>query len=210
MKKNRIIILSVIGLATLIVSSGFTINITSCKRTEDTVVKEEVQKQKINMFLTHGHCSTPFAGKLDQLTVDFGRLREDEGNPVENMKMSFVIDPNSFNVCAGEELTKKIKTHGLFMDKNEDRIVFKSTDVYTMGMDWYQVNGKLSIKGVERAVKFFVTGIRDPKQTRPKSMVLEGQVNLLDWGIDYDKIVNGQSNKNPTKMMHINMRFDLC
>jgi polyisoprenoid-binding protein YceI len=210
MKKIKIIAFSTTVLAGIIVISGFTRNTSSSKETE-TILSERVeQKQTINLFVTYGHCSTPFAGELDRLTVDFGTLREDGGNPVENMKMSFVVDPNSFNVCAGEELTKKIKTPGLFMNKNEDRIIFESTNVYTMGMDWYQVNGKLSIKGVEKDVKFFVTGIRDKDQNRPKSMVLEGQFNLLDWGIDYDKIVNGKSDTIPTKWMHINMKFGLC
>ncbi len=167
-------------------------------------------KQTINMFVTHGHCSTAFAGKLDRLTVDFGELRNDGGNPVENMKMSFEINPNTFNVCAGDELTAKIKTPGLFIGKENENITFRSTDVYTMGLDWYQVNGKLSIKGVERSVKFFVTGIRDPKESRPNAMVLEGQFDLQDWGIDYDKIVNGKPAIVPTKMVHLNMRFGLC
>lgn len=210
MKKNKIIVISVIVLTTLIVVSGFTLRTASCKKTEVVSVKEDDQVQTINMFVTHGHCSTPFAGILDRLTVDFGPLREDGGNPVENMKMSFVVDPNTFNVCASDELTQRIKTPGLFIGENDEKIIFNSTNVFTMGLDWYQVNGKLSIKGVEKDVKFFVTGIRDTNQSRPSSMVLEGQFNLLDWGIDYDKIVNGKSDAVPTKWMHINMKFGLC
>lgn len=210
MKKNKIIVLSGIVLTTLIVVSGFTLRTSSCKKTEPIVIKESPQKQTANFFVTHGHCSTPFTGKLDRLTVDFGPLRMDGGNPVENMKMSFVIDPNTFNVCAGEELTARVKTPGLFISENDEKITFKSTNVFTMGIDWYQVNGKLSIKGIERNVKFFVTGIRDTDQNRPKSMVLEGQFNLLDWGIDYEKIANGKSYATPTKWMHINMKFGLC
>jgi hypothetical protein len=76
-----------------------------------------------------------------------------------------------------------------------------------MGLDWYQINGKLSIKGVERNVKFFATGIRDPKVLNPTSIVLEGQIDLMGWGIDYDKIVHGKSEPIATKWMHLNMRF---
>ena len=79
-----------------------------------------------------------------------------------------------------------------------------------MGVDWYQINGKLSIKGVEQDVKLFATGIRDPKASKASSIVLEGQFNLLDWGIDFDKIVNGKSDPLPTKWMYLNMRFGIC
>jgi hypothetical protein len=41
------------------------------------------------------------------------------------------------------------------------------------------------------------------------SLVLQGQMNLLDWGIDYDLIVNGESLSTPTKWMFINMTIDM-
>ena len=44
----------------------------------------------------------------------------------------------------------------------------------------------------------------------PSILVLEGKMNLLDWGIDYDKIVNGKSDSVPTKWMYINMKIDMC
>jgi polyisoprenoid-binding protein YceI len=125
------------------------------------------------------------------------------------MSISFDIDPNSFIVCKGEDLTARIKTPGLFIGKPNEKITFRSTQVYTMGLDWYQVNGILSIKGVEKEVQLFVTGIRDPKDTMASSLVLQGQMNLLDWGIDYDLIVNGESLSTPTKWMFINMTIDM-
>ncbi len=79
-----------------------------------------------------------------------------------------------------------------------------------MGLDWYQINGKMGIKGEERDVKFFATGIRNPKDSKPSSIVLSGKINLEDWGIDYDKIVNGKSDQVPTKWMYFNMRFMIC
>ena len=197
-------------LATIIVVSGFVKSTPSCeKKVATTAVKENKQNQTINMFVTHGHCSTPFGGIVNNLKVDLTD-RDDGGNPLENMKLSFEIDPNSFNVCANNELTERIKTPGLFIGDKEEKITFRSTNVYTMGLDWYQVNGKLSIKGVEKDVKFFVTGIRDSKDTMPSSIVLEGQLDLLDWGIDYDKIVNGKSDPVPTKLMYLNMRIKMC
>lgn len=206
MKKNKIIILGVAVLATAFVVSGFSKKETSSTEKEMISVNKETEQQTINMFVTHGHCSTPFSGVVKDLKLDYAK-RTDRGNLLEDMKLSFNIDPNTFIVCAGEELTKKIKTPELFISEGNDMITFRTTEVFTMGLDWYQINGKLSIKGEERAVKFFATGIRDPKQSNSTQMILEGQFNLKDWGIDYDNIVNGKSNSVPTKWMHLNMRF---
>ncbi len=164
--------------------------------------------QTINLFVSHGHCSTPFGGLVSNLDINLNK-RVDLGNPLEDMKIAFEIDPNSFNACSGEDVTNRVKTPGLFLTEKSENITFKSTQVYTMGMDWYQINGKLSIKGVERDVKLFATGIRAPQASMTHTLILEGQMNLLDWGIDYDLIVNGKSDEVPTKWMHINMKIDL-
>lgn len=208
MKKIKIVVLSFAALLAIVVISAFTKSASVSPETEVVSVQKNKEYQQINLFVTHGHCSLPFAGTVDSLKV-ITQIREDEGNPIEGMKMSFQINPESFNVCASEDLTASIKTPGLFIGKNNEPITFRSTDVYTMGLDWYQVNGKMSIKGVEKDVKFFVSGIRDPKESSPSSLVLEGQVNLHDWGIDYDKIVNGRSDDAPTKMMHLNMKIKM-
>ncbi|WP_298422140.1 YceI family protein [uncultured Kordia sp.] len=214
MKKIKIIVLPFIVLAIALVISGYTKNETNSKsndvvHTNKTIdVIKGKQHQTMNLFVTHGHCSTPFAGTVNDLKLEIPS-RDDLGNPLENMRISFKIDPNTFNVCNSEELTAKIRTPDLFIGIGNEQIVFKSTNVYTMGLNWYQVNGKLSIKGVEKEVKFFVTGIRDPKETMASSLVLSGQMNLFDWGIDYDKIVNGKSDSVPTKLMYVNMKFDV-
>jgi len=206
MKKIKIVVLSTLIVAVVIVGSGFT----KCTSLNEKQIATSLKKknQTINMFVTHGHCNTPFMGSVDNLKLELVP-REDLGNPLEGMRLSFDIDPNTFNVCAGEELTEKIKTPGLFISKNKEQMTFRTTDVFTMGLDWYQINGKLSIKGVERSVKLFATGIRNPKESNSTSLILEGQINLLDWGIDYNKIVNGKSDNIATKWMHFNMRIDL-
>ncbi len=207
MKSIRVIILTLAILLTSIVTSGFTEEMTSYQEYEGPTI--QASKQMINMFVSHGHCSLPFAGEVSALKVVIPH-REDGGNPLENMTISFEINPNTFNVCRGEDLTKKIKTPGLFTDENFDKITFESTDLYTMGLGWYQINGNLSIKGVKREVKFFATGIRGSLEQETSKLVLESQLNLYDWGIDYDKIVNGESGNQQTKWMHLNMIIDLC
>jgi hypothetical protein len=53
------------------------------------------------------------------------------------MKISFKVDPNTFNVCLGEVLTKKIKTSSLFIGENEEKMSFRTTNVYTIRLEWY-------------------------------------------------------------------------
>ena len=208
MKKIKNIVLSLGVLLIIIVVSGYTKSNSDLINNETVPVIEKNQNQTINLFVTHGHCSTPFGGVVENLNVGVSH-RLDFGNPLEDMEISFEINPNTFKVCAGDDLTERVKTPGLFINENEDNMIFKSTQVFTMGVDWYQVNGKLSIKGVEKEVKLFVTGIREPNDTMASSLVLEGQMNLLDWGIDYDKIVYGESNNVPTKWMYMNMKIDM-
>ena len=208
MKKFRNIVLSLTLLVIILVSSGYSRSTTTIQNNENVTGLENKQNQTINLFVTHGHCSTPFAGIVNDLKVTL-QPRTDLGNPLEDLKISFEVDPNSFNVCAGDDLTSRIKTPGLFIGKDNEKITFRTTDVYTMGLDWYQINGKMSIKGIEKDVKLFATGIRDPKDTMSSLLVLEGQMNLFDWGIDYDKIVNGKSDSVPTKLMHINMKIKI-
>jgi len=204
-KRNNAV--SVIAIITLIIVTGFTASTTSCQKKEkNNEVKEK--KYVINMFVTHGHCSTPFSGSVDNLKLELEE-HPDLENPLEGMKISFEIDPNTFNVCASEELTQTIKIPGLFISKKNEKITFRTTAIYTMGIDWYQVNGMLSIKGVEREMKFFVTGIRNSSATRPTFLVLEGRVNLFDWDIDYNKIAGLDAQLDSSKWMHLNMRFDL-
>ncbi|RLK03368.1 YceI family protein [Tenacibaculum discolor] len=206
--KNRILLVGV--LLTIVLVSGFAKSTSTVTPKEIKEVAEVVKNKTINMFVTHGHCSTPFGGIVNDLKVDIP-VRMDAGNPLENMSISFEVNPNSFRVCRGDEadLTARIKTKGVFINDQNDNITFRTTNVFVMGVDWYQINGMMSIKGVEREVKFFATGIRDSYKSMSSELVLQGQVNLLDWGIDYDKLVNGQSSNVPTKWLYLNMKIEL-
>lgn len=201
MKKRFLII---IALGAVVVFSGYTNSTFEADKKEKSRVFEG---GFMNLFVTHGHCSTPFSGTINNLQVITSK-RKDQGNPLENMKLSFALDPDSFKVCrGGVDLNKRIKKPGIFVNEEKEQITFKSTNVYTMGIDWYQVNGIMSIKGVEKEVKLFVSGIRETNETYPNFLILEGRVNLFDWGIDYDKIVTGSSNNISTKWMHFNMKI---
>lgn len=208
MKKITVVILSIVVLTTIIVTSGFAKGTASCQEDDVISVTKNKEIQTVNLFVTHGHCSTPFAGHVHNMEI-ITMERDDQGNPLEEMKVSFEIDPNTFQVCAGDEETESIRTPGLFINESGDKITFRSTDVYTMGLNWYQINGKLSIKGIEKSVKLFATGIRGPKEAMATSLVFQGKMNLLDWGIDYDLIVNGKSDPVPTKWLYLNMTVEL-
>jgi polyisoprenoid-binding protein YceI len=148
MKKIKIILLSVVALTIVAVVSGFRSEEKKDVERDELVSQKNQPNQTMNFFVTHGHCSTPFAGRVDRVTVELPPL-EYEGNPIEIMKLSFVVDPNTFNVCSGDELTLRIKPPGLFISESNEKITFTTTKVLTMGLDWYQVNGMLCIKGVE-------------------------------------------------------------
>lgn len=209
MKNIKKIILPFVVLLTIVVASGFTNGTSPWKEVAENPELETKHNQTVNLFVSHGHCSLPFGGIVNDLKITTSQ-RDDQGNPLEGMKISFAIDPSSFNSCVGEEYTAQVKTPGLFFSERHQKITFQSTHVYTKGVDWYQVNGTMSIKGVEREVTFFATGIRNPKDIMPSSLVLEGQMNLFDFEIDYEKIVNNNSREITTKWMHINMKIDMC
>lgn len=213
MKKIKIISISLISL----VSFAFINNYSANTISNNLTIIPLKEQQTINMFVSHGHCSTPFAGEVEKLQI-FTPKRVNSGNPLEGMNLSFEINPNTFQACRGKEFTKNVKTPGVFIGNNNENIKFRSTDVYTMGVDWYQVNGKLSIKGVERNIKFFasaiknlnfVNGANELSSLLPTALILEGQMDLTDWEIDYDKLVNGKSNSVPTKYFHLNMKIEL-
>ncbi len=205
--KNAVLGLALVSF--LIVASAFTKGKTNSIECSPSMEAEKPRSQMANMFVTHGHCSLPFSGMVENFDFNIP-VRDDLGNPLAEMQFSFEVNAHSLTVCerAGD-LTSSVRTPGLFLDENHDKISFKSTNVYTMGLDWYQVNGILTIKGVEKEVKFFVSGIRDSNDAIASSIVLEGQFNLFDWGIDYDKIVSDKTSEVSTKMMHLNMKVDL-
>jgi polyisoprenoid-binding protein YceI len=169
MKKINVFLVSGLALMAIVIFSAFANrgNVSEKMSCAAKTVVEEIQEQQtINMFVTHGHCSSPFSGQVENLEVST-KMRTDGGDPLENMQVSFLINPETFTTCRREypEITSSVQTPGLFSDEEHQKITFKSTNVYTMGIDWYQINGKLSIKGVEKEVKFFASGIRDPKSS---------------------------------------------
>ena len=160
------------------------------------------------MFVTHGHCATPFKGTVDKLKVSLDQSSY-FGSGSNAMEMAFEINPKSF-VGPETQVTDRVTTSSMFMDEDNPKMVFKSTNTFKMGEDWYQINGKLSIKGIDKDVKFFATKVVNSEDPKSGLLVLEGQFNILDWGIDYDKIIYGESSSVPTQWMHINMKIDLA
>lgn len=188
-------------------ASVFTFLSTSCKQEEQPIVEKKASTQKINMFVTHGHCSVPFTGDVDNLNFEF-LPRTDFGNPLEGMKLSFDINPRTLTTCSDSSMSEKLRQPGLFYTWEDENMSFKTTSIHTMGLDWYQINGTFRLNGVERNVKFFATGIRNPNDTWPTQLVLEGQLNLMDWGINFDQFISGET-INPSKWFHLNMKLDL-
>ncbi|MCH2232136.1 MAG: YceI family protein [Crocinitomicaceae bacterium] len=211
MKKFKTVVLTLIGISTMAISCSF--DETANKADISTEFIDErnpnaSKNQRINMFITHGHCSTPFAGNVTNFYLE-KMEPENQGNPLEHMKVSFTIDPTTFRECRRDIENSSILTQGLFINGKEEYIKFKSTDVYTMGVDWYQINGVMSIKGLEKKVKLFATGVRESNQSMATQLIFNGELDLFDWGIDYDKIVSGKSSDSPSRWLYLNMTVEL-
>ena len=69
MKNLKNILLSAFALIVLIVTSSFSNGNAVCQDNNSVQVNENNPTQIINMFVTHGHCSTPFAGNVNDLKV---------------------------------------------------------------------------------------------------------------------------------------------
>ncbi len=235
MKKRKIIVGAAVLLTAVLVTSSFRSGLSSnedapCEPTTTAPAKENKRYQTISLAVSHGHCTLPFEATLENFKVDIPSKQVDYGNitidpktgkvrtntenpsndPLKQMKVSFDIDPNSFNTFVGEEYTQRLRKDGLFKSEKDQKIKFTTTDVFALGKDWYQLRGKLSIKGVEQDVWFWATPIYQSGKDFITSMVIEGQVNLFDFGIDYDKITTGKSDNVPSKWMYINLNFDFC
>lgn len=221
MKNIKIVFISVIALTGIVIASSF-VKKNPCHETTSkcTPLKKALKKsvptknfgelEMANMMVTHGHCSTPFMGKLDHVRTLMDHQNYDGNNPMETLRLSFDIDPKTFKEFRTPVGASKLTTPGLFTNEADDKITFTSTKVFTMGLDWYQINGKLSIKGEEHDATFFATGIRAAHEKKPKYIILHGKLDLYDWGIDYDLMVNGKTNPVPTKWMYLNMKIVLC
>ena len=82
MKKIKNIVLSLVVLVMMIVVSGYAKSTTVFQKNKAVLVLENKQNQTVNLFVTHGHCSTPFGGIVDDLIVSVP-TRDDLGNPLE-------------------------------------------------------------------------------------------------------------------------------
>jgi len=206
MKKLTHLLIPLTALLTLSLVFGFTGLSTSCKPTKP-INKNKHHPQHINLAVSHGHCSSKFSGLVENLNLEL-IPRTDLDNPLEDLKISFDIIPNTLNASNDSSLSEKLKSPGLFLKEEGDRITFETTNTYTMGIDWYQINGVLTIKGIKHNVIWFATGIRGENEISPTELVLQGQLNLLDWGINFDKFLFGTIDS-PTNWLHLNMVIDL-
>ena len=93
MYKNKFILLPVIFLIAVAFVKTPAKSRTRGQESEVVVLHSQNGDQAINLFVTHGHCSTPFGGMVNRLQVTT-RVRDDLGNPLEAMEILFEIDPN--------------------------------------------------------------------------------------------------------------------
>lgn len=208
MKKVKIIALPTLVLAVFAGVTAFTKSKETTSAKEPNKVLLIKNNQPINLFVSHGHCNTPYGGVVDNLLITAPKPT-DNGNPLENMQVSFEIRSKSFKQCVSDKSSQNHQSAAVFLGEGNNQITFKSTSVKTIGLDWYEINGKMSIKGVSKDVTLNASGVRKGVSLMPSALVIESGVNLLDWGIDYDKIVKGKSSDRTYQWMQFNMTINM-
>jgi len=106
---------------------------------------------------------------------------------LEGLGIDFEVD-NRTIVAGGipsEKLTSQMKNAANFDIRNHPTMGFISEDTYYLGKEWYQLNGKLTIKGVSRPASFHARPIYGQEGGKRvlRNFVLDGEIDLRDYEI---------------------------
>ena len=186
----------------------------------EPVAKVRPVNQVINFAISHGHCVLPFQGKMDQLEVKFPQKPLEivngsifpqimEADVMKNLALSFTVNANSLNAEVGVTYTERVQSEAIFNGVNNEKISFTSREVYYLGENWYTVHGLLSIKGVSKEVYLRATPVYLKGTNIINNIIIEGDINLFDFGIDYDNNPGHASSKT-NKTMYLNFNYQLC
>ena len=155
--------------------------------------------QHVNLAISHGHCNLNFYGKTGDLNLYFN---EDDQ---EDFKVSFSVNTTSLNVYGdNDDLTLGLRTEKMFDASGNNTIEFRTEDIFVLGEDWFQMRGKMIIKGVEKSVRLMATPA--PKSVEGHTWILEEKVNLDDFGIHSDLPEHAPNSEMGEHMMFLNMK----
>ncbi len=127
---------------------------------------------------------TNVSGRFDHYEATV--TTEDES--FENAQLTFSAEVSSINTN-NTDRDNHLKSADFFDAENNPSLTFKSTGFTKIDEDHYELDGNLTIKGIEKAVKFPVefSGIMtDPWGNTKVGLNVLGKINRKDWGLNWN------------------------
>jgi polyisoprenoid-binding protein YceI len=137
------------------------------------------------------HTKINFKVKHLMITNITGTFREFEAEVATNeddfstAQINFSLNTASIDTEVADR-DGHLKSPDFFDVENFPKITFKSTGVKDLGDDTYDVEGLLTIKGIEKQVKLnaeFAGVVKDPWGNEKAGFTLSGKINRKDWGL---------------------------
>lgn len=152
----------------------------------------------LNLAISHGHCNMTLYGAIEELDLN---IQKDD---LFQTSVDFKVNTNTLlvNNDADGGMTESIQKEEIFDGNGEQYIEFTTKDVFQLGENWLQLRGEMSVKGVSTDVKLRATPIYE--QGNITKLVIEGQVNLYDFGIEYAEAMS-ETILNTERTMFINL-----
>ncbi|MFT7590601.1 MAG: polyisoprenoid-binding protein YceI [bacterium] len=140
-----------------------------------------------------------FYGKTRDLNLYFNEDNQ------EDFKVRFSVKTTSLNVYGdNDDLTLGLRTKKMFDASGHNTIAFRTEDIFVLGEDWFQVRGKMKIKGIEKTVRLQASPVTSSGNGH--TWILEGKINLDDFGIHSDLPEHAPDSEMGGHMMFLNMK----
>lgn len=172
----------------------------------NTTIAPKYPKQDYtaNFSVSHGHCQTPFDASFSNVKILY------QPN-MKGLQIDFDVNAQSI-VAVGNpksEFTESMKGKDRFDAKHYPVMRFLSDGVYNLGKDWFQLNGKLTIKDKTVQTFFHVRPVYDQMGNNRvlRKFVLDGEVQLKDFGIS-GSMVDGDDVPGRTMYMNLVLKAD--
>ena len=110
------------------------------------------------------------------------------GDSFENATIDFSADVNSVDTNNAER-DGHLKSADFFDADNNPKLIFKSTSFKKVDDHNYDLAGNLSVKGIEKAVRFpveFSGLMTDPWGNTKVGLNIYGKINRKDWGLSWN------------------------
>ncbi|MBK0370323.1 YceI family protein [Flavobacterium agrisoli] len=140
------------------------------------------------------HSEIGFKVKHMMFTNVSGRFNVYEGtvttedDSFENAQIDFKAAVNSIDTNNNDR-DNHLKSADFFDVENHSHLTFQSTGFKKIEENEYELSGKLTIKGVEKDVKFpveFSGLMTDPWGNTKVGLNILGKINRKDWGLNWN------------------------